>query len=72
MKISQLVDGYYFMVTNEQQELVRHLKEHNGVLTRHELTERHQYIAEELTRLGIINRDYDEETQTVIYKLFKK
>jgi hypothetical protein len=59
------------MITNEQQELVKLVKEHRQI-SRIDLNERAQKIAEQMTGLGLLNRVYDEKTETVIYKLFDR
>lgn len=70
MKIAELVNGYYYMITNEQREFFKQLLE--GDKQRSDLTERDQRIAEEMTGIGIINREYNEQTKTVVYKVFEK
>jgi hypothetical protein len=71
MKIGELSNGLRIMITNEQKELIDSLKE---VLTiaRQDLTERQQLIAEQMTGLGIIDRVYDDQTESIIYKLFDR
>jgi hypothetical protein len=71
MKIVELASGIKTMITNEQQELVKLVKEARH-LARIDLDERKQKIAEQMTGLGLLDRVYDEETQTVIYKLFDR
>jgi predicted transcriptional regulator len=71
MKIGELVNGLYYMITNEQREFFKNLRE-SGPVSRHELDERSQRLAEEMSGLGIIEREYDEKTETVIYKPFSK
>lgn len=68
MKVSELVTGLRYMVTNEQREFIKLLKEHN-ILSRYDLDERNQRLAEEMTKIGLIDRIYDEETETIVYKL---
>lgn len=68
MKIGELVTGLRYMVTNEQREFIKMLKEHIKI-SRYELDERHQRLAEEMTKIGLIDRIYDEEAETVVYKL---
>ena len=71
MKIVELASGIKTMITNEQQELVKLVKEHRQI-SRIDLNERAQKIAEQMTGLGLLNRVYDEKTETVIYKLFDR
>jgi hypothetical protein len=68
MKIAELVTGLRYMVTNEQRDFIRLLKEHDSI-SRYDLDERNQRLAEEMTKIGLINRIYNEETETVVYKL---
>lgn len=68
MKIAELVNGLRYMVTNEQREFFNFVKT-NSEVNRHELTERQQKLAEELSRAGILNRTYNEESETVTYNL---
>jgi hypothetical protein len=70
MRICELVNGYYYMITNEQKEFFDILKGNDKY--REELTERQQRLAEEMTGLGIINREYDEEGKKVIYRIFER
>lgn len=71
MKIVELASGIKTMITNEQQELVKLVKEHNQI-DRTDLDERKQKIAEQMTGLGLLDRIYDEENQAIIYKLFSR
>ena len=71
MKIVELASGIKTMITNEQQELVKLIKEHNQV-SRTDLDERKQRLAEQMTGLGLLDRIYDEEQQAIIYKLFSR
>lgn len=71
MKIVELASGIKTMITNEQQELVKMVKEQNQV-ARTDLDERKQKIAEQMTGLGLLDRIYDEENQAIIYKLFSR
>jgi hypothetical protein len=71
MKIVELASGIKTMITNEQQELVKLVKEANQI-TRSDLDERKQKIAEQMTGLGLLDRIYDEENQAIIYKLFNR
>ena len=71
MKIVELASGIKTMITNEQQELVKLIKEHNQI-DRTDLDERTQKLAEQMTGLGLLDRIYDEENQAIIYKLFSR
>lgn len=71
MKIVELASGIKTMITNEQQELVTLVKEHKQI-SRIDLDERKQKIAEQMTGLGLLDRIYDEENQAIIYKLFSR
>lgn len=71
MKIVELASGIKTMITNEQQELVKLVKE-NTQISRTDLDERKQKIAEQMTGLGLLDRIYDEEKQEVVYKLFSR
>jgi hypothetical protein len=71
MKIVELASGLKTMITNEQQELVKLVKEHSQI-DRSDLDERKQKIAEQMTGLGLLDRIYDEENQAIIYKLFNR
>lgn len=71
MKIVELFNGLRYMITNEQKELIKLIKEQEQT-QRHTLSERHQRLAEEMTAMGLIDRVYDESKDTVVYKLFKK
>jgi hypothetical protein len=68
MKIAELVTGLRYMVTNEQREFISFLKNSNSI-SRHELSERQQKLAEELTRAGILDRIYNEESETISYSV---
>lgn len=70
MKIGELASGLKVMITNEQRQLFDELK--NGELNRADLDPRKQRIAEQLTSQGLIDRIYNEETETISYKLFSK
>ena len=70
MKIVELVNGYYYMITNEQRTFFHKLLE--GEKARDELDEREQRLAEEMTGLGIIDREYNDKEEKVIYKAFTK
>lgn len=71
MKIVELASGIKTMITNEQQELVKFIKEHSQI-ARTDLDERKQKLAEQMTGLGLLDRIYDEENQAIIYKLFSR
>lgn len=71
MKIVELASGIKTMITNEQQELVKLVKEADQI-ARSDLDERKQKIAEQMTGLGLLDRIYDEENQAIIYKLFSR
>jgi hypothetical protein len=71
MKIVELASGIKTMITNEQQELVKLVKEQTQI-SRTDLDERKQKIAEQMTGLGLLDRIYDEENQAIIYKLFSR
>ena len=71
MKIVELASGIKTMITNEQRELVKLIKEHNQI-DRTDLDERKQKLAEQMTGLGLLDRIYDEEKQAIIYKLFSR
>ena len=71
MKIVELASGIKTMITNEQQELVKLVKEATQI-ARSDLDERKQKIAEQMTGLGLLDRIYDEENQAIIYKLFSR
>ena len=71
MKIVELASGLKTMITNEQQELVKLVREHSQI-DRCDLDERKQKIAEQMTGLGLLDRIYDEEKQAIIYKLFNR
>jgi hypothetical protein len=71
MKIAELFNGLRYMLTREQKEVIDIIKEHQTV-ARTDMDERHQRLAEQMTSLGIIDRIYDEKTQTVAYKLYNR
>jgi hypothetical protein len=71
MKIVELASGIKTMITNEQQELVKEIKESTHIC-REDLDERKQKLAEQMTSLGLLDRIYDEEKQAIIYKLFSR
>lgn len=68
MKIGELITGLRHMMPNEQLELVRLIKK-EGALQRHTLSDRQQHLAETMTKSGVLDRIYNEETETIIYKL---
>lgn len=70
MKLGELVNGMLYMVTNEQRNFFNQLKESD--LSRVDLDERTREMAEQMCRAGLIDRNYDEKTESVIYKLFSK
>lgn len=71
MRIGELTSGLRCMITNEQREFFSLLKEKNTV-ERHSLEPRQQHLAETMTKLGLIDRIYNEETKTVVYQLFSR
>jgi hypothetical protein len=71
MKIAELVTGLRYMMTLEQKELVDLIKKDKSI-SRGDLNERYQRLAEQMTSLGLIDRSYDEQTKEVSYKLFNK
>jgi membrane protease subunit (stomatin/prohibitin family) len=71
MKIVELASGIKTMITNEQQELVKLVREQTQI-SRTDLDERKQKLAEQMTSLGLLDRIYDEENQAIIYKLFSR
>lgn len=71
MKIAELVTGLRYMMTNEQREMVNLLKKEK-TLSRANLEERQQRLAEQMTSMGLIDRIYDENSKTVVYTLHTK
>lgn len=71
MRIGELANGLRYMVTNEQRGLFNLIKEHN-VISRYDLDERNQRLAEEMTKMGLLDRIYDEKKETVVYKLYTR
>jgi hypothetical protein len=71
MRAGELYTGLRCMITNEQREFFQLLK-NQGSAERHELEARQQHLAETMTKLGLINRIYNEETKSVIYQLFQR
>lgn len=71
MKIVELFTGLRYMMTNEQKEMIALLKKEHTI-PRSNLEERQQVLAERMTSLGLIDRIYDENSQTVAYKLYTR
>lgn len=71
MRMGELFNGLRCMITNEQRGFFEMLKEMQSV-TNDELDERSQRLAEELTSLGLINRQYNEENKEIRYSLFNR
>ncbi len=71
MKIVELFTGLRYMMTNEQKEMIALLKKEHTI-PRSKLEERQQVLAERMTSLGLIDRIYDENSQTVAYKLYTR
>ena len=71
MKIVELFTGLRYMMTNEQREIINLLKQEHTV-PRSKLEERQQHLAERMTSMGLIDRIYDENSQTVAYKLYTR
>ena len=71
MKITELVSGLRYMMTQEQKEIVDLLKQQK-IISRPDLSERHQRLAEQMTGMGLIDRIYNEKDETISYKLFNK
>jgi hypothetical protein len=71
MKIAELASGLKTVLTNEQLDLIRLLKQNNNTLKHEDLTERGAYIAEELTSRGLIEREQDQD-EKVYYKLQRR
>ena len=59
------------MITNEQKELIDALKE-SEIIAREDLNERQQRLAEQMTGLGLIDRVYDDQTESIVYRLFRR
>lgn len=68
MKIAELVTGLRYMITNEQKEFIDMLKQRK-TCERHNLDERQQRLAEDMTRSGLLNRVYNEDSKTISYTL---
>lgn len=71
MKIGELFNGLRIMITNEQKDLIDALKE-SELIAREDLDERQQHLAEQMTGLGLIDRVYDDQTESIVYKLFRR
>ena len=71
MKIAELASGLKTFLTNEQLDLIRHMKQNNNMLKKEDLTERGAYIAEELTSRGLIEREQDPDDE-VYYTLQRR
>jgi hypothetical protein len=71
MRMGELFNGLRCMITNEQRGFFETLKELQSV-TNEDLDERGQRLAEELTSLGLINRQYNEENKEIRYSLFQR
>ena len=71
MRMGELFNGLRCMITNEQRGFFETLKELQSV-TNDDLDERSQRLAEELTSLGLINRQYNEEKKEIRYSLFQR
>jgi predicted transcriptional regulator len=70
MKFAEMASGLQTVLTNEQLDLIRLIKEHN-ILQHDDLTERGAYIAEELTSRGLIERAQDAQ-EKVYYQLQRR
>jgi hypothetical protein len=71
MKIGELFNGLRIMITNEQKDLIDALKE-SEIIAREDLDERQQRLAEQMTGLGLIDRVYDDQTESIVYRLFRR
>ena len=71
MRIGELVTGLRYMVTNEQRSVFDLLKE-MGELDRKQLDERTMQLADQMHSQGLINRQFNEETQEIKYSLYKR
>jgi hypothetical protein len=71
MKIGELFNGLRIMITNEQKDLIDALKE-SEIIAREDLNERQQHLAEQMTGLGLIDRLYDDQTESIVYRLFRR
>ncbi len=71
MRMGELFNGLRCMITNEQRGFFEMLKEMESV-TNDDLDERSLRLAEELTSLGLIKRQYNEENKETRYSLYKR
>ncbi len=71
MKVAELFTGLKYMLTVEQKEIIDALKEHK-LINRTDLEDRQRHLAEQMTSMGLIDRIYNEENETVAYKLFTR
>lgn len=71
MKIGELFNGLKIMITNEQKSIIDALKE-SDIIAREDLDERQQHLAEQMTGLGLIDRVYDDQTESIVYRLFRR
>jgi hypothetical protein len=70
MRFAELANGLKTVLTNEQLDLIRLIKQYE-VLGYDQLSERGAYIAEELTSRGLIEREQDQD-EKVYYKLQRR
>lgn len=70
MRLGELVSGLRIMITNEQRGFFEMMKE-MGEVKVNDLDERNQRLAEEMTSMGLIDRQQNEEKE-VVYKLFER
>lgn len=70
MRLGELVSGLRIMITNEQRGFFEMMKE-MGAVKIDDLDERNQRLAEEMTSMGLIDRQQNEEKE-VVYKLFER
>jgi hypothetical protein len=71
MRIGELVTGLRYMTTNEQRGIFELLKEMKSV-TPEQLDERAQQVAHEMHTMGLIDRQINEDTQEITYRLYKR
>ena len=71
MKIGELFNGLKIMITNEQKSIIDALKE-SDIIAREDLDERQQHLAEQMTGLGLIDRVYDDQSESIVYRLFRR
>jgi len=71
MKIGELFNGLKIMITNEQKSFIDALKE-SDIIARKDLDERQQHLAEQMTGLGLIDRVYDDQSESIVYRLFRR